>query len=677
MAETDGEEGDYQRVQRGLQATTTSSPRAENDRLAALLSTTGLYLPGDEDSLRQALSQQDDGRGLLRWVVARLECLQHLDCLQSVHDLIQGGDQQRLDKDRMKLYDYMRRKGAVGVATECACSGNLETVSRLLQYYPYTLMPRIMDVLQGAPESISDKEMLGILKVVMEARRYSPSGPLLHREADVVECEAVCGLLRSWSDVDILCTERMSKLNYGWCCPTDHEIESWIVCRALEVERVTGLYLDARDLLDVGMELLGNGGDMDKHSMLFKSNILSKEYELYMCLCSQMESKGMLPATMIDFVNASVEQRMERIIGLCLEVGGDILRLRNEYIKPLVSLQRQLDDVEDVRALDALRAILLGYSSVALRSILDLLMTDLSSQSERIFRDSGSIVRICCEMILSDSAASDCTMDVLQVAKAALEQTSDSSLSKLVDDVEDHINTASLLEQMGKASSVAEISKMSPQVCFDVLYEVVNEQASLGVSSAQWRNLWEHVDSLLYIVNLGGQYVDKLREMHCQYSLKLGFLSQAEEYLSTVSESTKEELVLSFVQELLYEADTSDNAIKRARKVLDLLPESQKAHHEIEFIENITKLRELGIELSVHQLQKSSNTSQMFYSAVHNVKSTEGLQDIEKVILLSTRLNTGFSRLEILIQLAETAFGFQDTTLCEKICLELVESESR
>ncbi|WPT13673.1 MAG2-interacting protein 2 [Picochlorum sp. SENEW3] len=677
MVELEGEEGDYQRVQRGLQATTTSSPRAEFERLTELLSKTGIYLPKDEDSIRQALSHQDDGRGLLRWVVARLECLQHLECLQSVHDLIQERDAQRADKDKMKMYGYMRRKGVVAVAMECACSGNLETVGLLLQQYPYTVMPRIMDVLQGAPESISDKEMLRVLTSVMEARRYSPSGPPLRREADVVECEAVCGFLRSWSNADILYTERMAKLNYGWCCPTNHEIESWIVCRALEVDRVTGLYLDAQGLLDMGMELLGHGQEMKKTSMLYKSNILSKEYELYMLLCDQVGRRdtGALPCTMVDFVNASVEQRLECIIGLCLEADGDILRLRSEYIQPLMSLQMQLDGVDDVRALDALQAMLLGYSSVALRGVLDFLMAE-TSQSSYIL-DSSSIVRICCEIILSDSAAHDCTMDVLHVAKAALEQSNDSSLMQMVHDVENHVNAASLLGQMGKTRSAAEVARMSPQAWFDVLCEVIDSQASLGVSSGQWRDLWDIIDNVLHIVALGSQYVDKLREMHCQYSLKLGFLSQAEEYLSTVSESTRETLILSYAQELLYDADTSDDAIHVAKKVLGLLPESQKARHEIEFIENITKLRELGIELSAQQLQKSSNTSQMFSSAMHNVQSMEGLQDIEKVIHLSTSLNTGFSRLEILIQLAETAFGFQDAALCEKICLQLVESEAR
>lgn len=677
MVELEGEEGDYQRVQRGLQATTTSSPRAEFERLAGLLSETGIYLPKDEDSIGQALSCQDDGRGLLRWVVARLECLQHLECLQSVHDLIRERDPQRADKDRMRLYGYIRRKGAVGVAMECACSGNLETVGRLLQQYPYTLMPRIMDVLQGAPESISNKEIQRVLMRVMEARRYSPSGPPLHREADVVECEAVCGFLRSWSTADIVYTERMAKLNYGWWCPTNHEIESWIVCRALEVDRVTGLYLDAQGLLDMGMELLGQGQEIDKHSMLFKSSILSKEYELYMLLCDQVERRetDALPATMVDFVNASVEQRIECIIGLCLESGGDILHLRSEYIQPLMSLQMQLDGVDDVGALDAMQAMLLGYSSVALRGVLDFLMAE-SSQPFYIL-DSSSIVRICCEIILSGSAACDCTMDVLHVAKAALEQSSDPSLLREVHDVENYVSAASLLERMGKTSSAAEVSRMSPQAWFDVLCEVVGTQASLGVSSGEWRALWNNIDNILNIVSLGTQYVDKLHEMYCQFSLKLGFLSQAEEYLSTVSESTREEMLLSFAQELVYEVDTSDNAINMAKKVLGLLPESQKARHEIEFIENITKLRELGIELSAQQLQKSSNTSQMFFSAIHNVKSTEGLQDVEKVIRLSTSLNTGFSRLEILIQLAETAFGFQDAGLCEKVCLQLVESEAR
>eukprot|EP00889_Picochlorum_renovo_P000304 jgi/Picre1/27334/NNA_000303.t1 len=525
----------------------------------------------------------------------------------------------------MKLYWYMRRKGVVAVTMECACSGNLETVGLLLQQYPYTVMPRIMDVLQGAPESISDKEVLRVLMSVMEARRYSPSGPPLRREADVVECEAVCGFLRSWSNADILYTERMAKLNYGWCCPTNHEIESWIVCRALEVDRVAGLYLDAQGLLDMGMELLGHGREMEKTSMLFKSNILSKEYELYLLLCDQIGRReaGALHFTMVDFVNASVEERLECIIGLCLESDGDILRLRSEYIQPLMSLQMQLDGVDDVRALDALQATLLGYSSVALRGVLDFLMAE-SSQSSYIL-DSSSIVRICCEIILSDSAAHDCTMDVLHVAKAALEQSSDSSLLQMVHDVENHVTAASLLGQMGKTRSAAEVARMSPQAWFDVLCEVIDSQASLRVSSGQWRDLWDIIDNV------------------CTF---LPWKS-AEEYLSTVSESTRETLILSYAQELLYEVDTSDDAIHMAKKVLGLLPESQKARREIEFIENITKLRELGIELSAQQLQKSSNTSQMVLEA----------GDIDSV---------GRNRIWI-----------SDAALCEKICLQLVESEAR
>ena len=211
-------------------------------RLNHLLDQTGSRLShlGYQNVIHDiGLGRYDESRQghdhISRWLVGRLCVLQRLDWLNAVCTVLvpesQGENVDTIRRDRMRLYWALRNMDCVEIAHECARSGNVNIVAALLQVYPYSLMPSIIEILHSIFEIAAVDQVEKVLGMLMEMQQGESNGePAIQREADIVERDESIVLLRRQGDVAwYRCTERIAKICHGWCVPSAAQIESWIV----------------------------------------------------------------------------------------------------------------------------------------------------------------------------------------------------------------------------------------------------------------------------------------------------------------------------------------------------------------------------------------------------------------------------------------------------------------
>ena len=624
----------------------------------------------------------------IRLVVERLSLLHQVEWLHSIRRIIPGQDGSQ--HDALRLYRIVRMRSYIDVALEFASGGHVELLNMLVEEYPYTLMPRILDLLSSTAESIDVKNTISVLEKAISMRGYtrsSDNGPKLKRGCDWVETEEVCGFLRrQHGQVDssvLFMTEPMSKLNYGWCCPTDADIENWLVRRALEIDRVTGLYWDAYEILKIGVDMLTDkAGD----SILISQKEIAEEFCMYVSLkkefietdaCETPSHK--LPFSLMEYSSLDEFGRLTILMEMIMLMSEsvELASMRAKYLIPLLKMRRASSHAADTDR--TLQEVIVDLALKNPAWTVDIIALEMEDQL--LFPSANELFNTCCKIILLDRPSENSgTMDsfhgtLLDMALTIAESSNDSNLKKEILDLQRNFRLSNLLAKIGQDLNVAQLQIMSPIDLFSILSEFIDQKCDESINSREWGRLYDVVLSIIRESLMDEDMQNKIEEKCCEYALCQGHIKLAERYLSNLREEEKERLVLDVTQGVLLEADEiSPSSIMLAKNLLAILPGSMKAESELKFVDTVIKLGDLGIQVSMSQIRKSSNPSQILLDAIQNVHSTGGLQDVEKVVALSNNLGTGFSRQLILRKIAETALREKDASLCERIALELADS---
>ena len=189
------------------------------------------------------------------------------------------------------------------------------------------------------------------------------------------------------------------------------------------------------------------------------------------------------------------------------------------------------------------------------------------------------------------------------------------------------------------------------------------------MSKRGWKKLFAALSKLVVELGLADVDAQSLFEAGCRSCLRLGHIGAAEDFLAAVDASKREGLVIACAYDVL----ESTESTSMAKKILGLAPESEQVRKDLTFVETLASLQSHGIEISLREVKKSANASQIFRGAICNATSTKGLRDVDAIVGLSERLGTGLSRTDVLLMLGETSFELQDALLCNRACVELIE----
>lgn len=677
---------------------------AEIRRLNAFLELTGDCLRnlGFQDTLNKIKNgsyasdriDNDHYSKTVRWLVGRLCVLQRLDWLQTVSCLLLKGEQtERFEKDRMRVYRAFMNRSCLDIARECALSGNVKALEALLKAYPYSLMPSIMEILSSMLEVVDIESLTEFMVTIIDMRQYDEyGGPPLRRDADWVETKESTLLLNdsaaqfhdsSWK----VRTELTAKLHYGWRCLSNKQLESWILHRSLEVERITGLYRDSLQLLQAGVHMLAKCGH---ESSLLKTRIyLCQEYEICLRLKDILRSHHVenvgkeFPKSLMHYISADIEARISMFLSLVLsyEDNNDLDTIRIAYMSRYFDIQKTLDpDFQNI-----LHLVLVEIAYSHKQWILEFIK--LESLSPIIFSGRASICSLCLDIVINGPGDSIQPLNLherhsfqtilLNIAEELMVGVDNIELQERLKTMQRASRAAALLQEIGKDVDIHETFKLLSQDAFNMLIQVIEDKYGARASRKDWNKVQDTFDLLVQELGISDGPREELQEFICQSSLRLGHIGPTEKYLGTIDSQKKEDILTSLAHNIICvdEGQHSDS-IDTAKRLLNLIPDKSKAEKEILLLDTVVKLQELGIYVSARELKQSSNVSQLFQSAIQNIKSTSALHDIDKIIEMTCSLDLPLTNNEILVKLAETAFGLEDAALCEKLCLKIVQDGS-
>ena len=703
MTVDQGEDVEYSRFRTDLakgQEQCLGQEEEEFHRLRSLLDYTGAQLSdlgflkaierGVLDGDAQETAQQTN---VSRWLVGRLCVLQRLDWLNAICKVLlpdsRGRNLEKIRNDRMRLYWGLHDRNCVEIAYECARAGDVDVLVQLIRIYPYTLLPSIMDILRNLFVIVEIEKLERILGVLLEMRRYSSDGgPPITRDADWAERKEVVALLNGQDTPWKHCTERVAKIYYGWHTPSDAQIESWVLQHSLEVERSTGLYQDAMSLAQSGGRLLEQHGYSS--TLLGNQVLLFQEYEVCLRLRSTLKMHGILnglqdfPKDVVQYLAAGMDGRMVSFLRLALlyQHTMDIDDMIHVYLKKYFDLQKE----QDPNTEDILSSVLLEISYPNKEWILGLLKAE--GLHPCIFSGRDSLISLCLDIMLYDPGEGMESGTIAQrlafqtmifeMTEELIMETNNEDLRRRFEVASSTARIVSLMLDLGKNLEMREASALLDSGrAHEMLEGIIEEKRELCAPKKEWNRLQEIVQQLSREFRFNSEYTERLQELICQSSLRLGHLTPTETYSKYLEPNKKERVLTKLAHGIIcIDTELKIETINSAKRVLSMLPDSSNIQKQTLLVDTVAKLRELGIEVSPDELEESSNVSQLFQSAIQNVTSTRGLYDIDRIIDMFGSLDMTFTSDEILQQLAETAVSLSDAPLCEKLCGKLIDSES-
>jgi len=590
----------------------------------------------------------------------------------------------------MRLYWALRNMDCVEIAHECARSGNVNIVAALLQVYPYSLMPSIIEILHSIFEIAAVDQVEKVLEMLMEMQQGESNGePAIQREADIVERDESIVLLRRQGDVAwYRCTERIAKICHGWCVPSAAQIESWIVQHSLEVEQRTGLYRDAMALLQAGVRVMAK--HESSYTLLQNHIYLLQEYEVCLMLKDVLKRNDApdglqeFPKSAVQYISAGTDGRIVSFLRLVFlsENVIDIRTMTHTYLQSYFEIQKMLDpSMEDV-----LRAVLTEFAYLHTDWIVEFL--NVEDIHPCIFSSIESIISLCLDILFyapDESVESETIIQrrvfqgvLLEITEELIAGTQSETLREQFERARSSYAVVSLMHDLGKDIQMHEASSLgSSSGTYQMLEGIVRGKLSLGAPKKDWKKLQNTVDEISKRAGMYPETTERLHELLCECSLRLGHTDPTEAYVAFMEPNKRERFLTTLAHRIIcLDSDLRQVTIETSKKVLRMLPDLSTIEKELLLVDTVVKLRELGIEVSPQELRESSNVSQLFQNAIQNVTSTNGLHDIDRIIGMFSTLDMGFTTDEILQQLAETAFALEDAPLCAKLCLKLYDSSS-
>ena len=561
----------------------------------------------------------------------------------------------------------------------------------LLQCFPYSLIPQSLDILSATPETVELGYIEGVIRFLLDLR----NAPELPRaKADWAECEESCSYLRQIGHANLLCTEHMAKLNYGWCSPQPSQIASWIVIRAFAVDRVTGMYGVAMKMLMIGIQLLGHG---DAGSIVH-ALLAAKAYNILIELLSEsnsaddgkekIEKQGIsVPQSMEDFALFTVEDRVECVMCAVKDLGVEhILRLTNHYIAPYFEIENQLDGKKSTGpsiAVYHLCSFMVkhGYSDMEWTfAFLDNEFSQLLLCESR-----EEVANICYDVVFSAKADCDASSFEFQhrlIEMAASAVSSESASGRPISHIQSRLSIAMSMVtaahelcKLGCPMNARSAGDLKSETALDYIKSILISKERQQIVQHEWASVWDSLETL-FELGLSPFPRDSIVSEFCKAALRVGLIGLGREKMGLLHNNLAEDIAVETAQELILSGNSSsEHSVMLAKDILDLFPDNEIAKKEKSFILAAIRLKELGIDVPPAQLRHSENSSQLFTTAIHNVTSTKGLGDIEGVIGISSSLRTNFSAVDVLELLGGVAIKFRDTNLCEKVASSLLNRE--
>jgi hypothetical protein len=220
--------------------------------------------------------------------------------------------------------------------------------------------------------------------------------------------------------------------------------------------------------------------------------------------------------------------------------------------------------------------------------------------------------------------------------------------------------------------NVRSLGDLKSETAIDYIKSLLISKERQQIVQHEWSSIWESLE-IIFESDLVCFPRDSIVSEFCKAALRVGLIGLGREKLGRLPKPLAEEIVVETAQELILSGNSSnEKSVMVAKEILDLVPDNEVAKKEKSFILAAIRLKEFGIDVPPAQLRHSENSSQLFTTALNNVTSTKGLEDIDGVIGISASLQTKFSAVDVLELLGEIAMKFQDVDLCEKVASSLI-----
>lgn len=377
------------------------SLESEWQKLQSLLGSNSSRLAAatSEDSTADHLTP--DSTSVRQLIVERLSLLRRSDWLRTVCQLLP--DEQfsttEASADRLALYEAIKDVRPIDLAVECVVRGNVELVGTLVNLFPFSLLPHFFTLLSSLVESSGVHDTCRILEIIIDrCRLYGQGGgPPPPREPDSLEHKEVLAQY-GLGDAEVL-TESACRclVPDSWIRNWEREVETWIVQRALEIDRVTGLYLDSIQLLRDGQELLEKQGFT---SSVLRSQVkLGQEFEVFLMLKDYVNRLGVCsnnrPSTLVDYTASESQDRLVYFMQLAMSVDaehvGDICRA---YLSTFVRIQAEMNP----NAEEVLKHLLVETAYSNMEWIVSFVKNEAAGKTD-VFPDKASVGMLCCEIL--------------------------------------------------------------------------------------------------------------------------------------------------------------------------------------------------------------------------------------------------------------------------------------
>ncbi|XP_073099912.1 MAG2-interacting protein 2 [Elaeis guineensis] len=260
---------------------------------------------------RYVFSDSDESQCSLIWDMRmfRLQLLQYRDRLETFVGINMG---------RFSSQEYCKFRSVhlAEVALALAETGRIGALNLLFKRHPYSISPRILDILSSIPETVPVQSYGQLLP------GRSPPSIIVLRDGDWVECEKMVSFINklpSGSEKsDQFLTEIMLKHSQGLVWPSVAELSDWYRNRAREIDNLSGQLENCLSLAEFAchkgiVELQQFLEDISYLHQLIYSDGLDQDFIMSLIMWEQLPDyekfKMMLKGVKEDMVVQRLQER--------------------------------------------------------------------------------------------------------------------------------------------------------------------------------------------------------------------------------------------------------------------------------------------------------------------------------------------------------------------------------
>ncbi|KAK7009358.1 neuroblastoma-amplified sequence [Biomphalaria glabrata] len=619
---------------------------------------------------------------------ARLKFLTYLDRLKT-YELILGGTLAAVERYNAEFYTHFRARNIFELTTEYAQKNDWAAVEILFIYHSDELAPHRLAILSNFPETSDPNEYKSLL-------------PKLSEDEEVIPWETDSWRHPDWSEafecrkaVDLGCDDEASFLytdfnnKYRIENLTSNLIQEWYHERACDIERRSKIVDNAIELVKLGIEK-----GVDSLSELL-DDLVIMEMLVYECGVDIAFEFSQL-REMADY------DRLELIMAKSPE---------EMYIKNLrrwmVPFLQRCEKKESGSYDRLLRDFILTKACDDLTLVVKIFETSKPSVQLPVIRSHTELMSLALDAIYSCNRTDQ--LDLVTKIFECLPSKSNSKespemlrLHKQVDQLEQHLNAARILESNGLKQTFAYIkaSENNPDEAKSLMIKLTRmaSKRAIPLSDIDWYKLHDDVmllQSQVYTNSITRSlcheiFVESLMCSGKQDTIHLaghmlerssGDIKPIRPYKETLKDKVPYqravELVLSAAREYFNSsANLSDPCMDMARTCLNLILDSPKQiQEELDLIASLALLDEFGVSVLPLQVRLSKDRLELVRQAVvtkpTSYKQTQRLIRLGQLLGIAT---TDVQELEgqIIQMSAEASINAMDYDLAYQCCERLI-----